>query len=129
LNRKNPFKNFTIDVLCYRGTANEPKWVDVEPRSSLLCLSLSLKLTKVFEDMYTKLCTIMADASSAAKLQDSSSSRHYTLNFSVVLLFGLTEFKAQVCWKENVSRLILILTVYSYFFTKCVMIRVRNEGK
>lgn len=27
----------------------------------------------------------------------------YKANFDIILLFGLTELKAQVCWKENVS--------------------------
>lgn len=29
---------------------------------------------------------------------------YYILNYHVVLLFGMTEFKAQLCWKENVSQ-------------------------
>jgi hypothetical protein len=27
----------------------------------------------------------------------------YKANFDIILLFGLTELKAQVCWKEKVS--------------------------
>lgn len=28
---------------------------------------------------------------------------YYTINFEIALLFGLTEFKANVIWQENVS--------------------------
>lgn len=34
---------------------------------------------------------------------------YYTLNFDVVLLFGLTELKAQIAWKQNVSFRFLVL--------------------
>jgi hypothetical protein len=29
----------------------------------------------------------------------------YSVNFDIILLFGLTELKAQVAWEENVSHL------------------------
>ena len=29
--------------------------------------------------------------------------KYYVLDFEVVLLFGLTELKAQIAWKQNVS--------------------------
>jgi hypothetical protein len=34
--------------------------------------------------------------------------QYYHQNFSVVLLFGLTELKAQISWMEDVSRIIII---------------------
>ena len=32
-----------------------------------------------------------------------SGATYYTLNFDVILLFGLTELKAQIAWIENVG--------------------------
>jgi hypothetical protein len=56
---------------------------------------------------FSGLCEVTADLT---KLKGSIQSRtnhrgakYYVLNFEVVLLFGLTELKAQLAWTENVS--------------------------
>ncbi|KAI6044886.1 hypothetical protein EDC04DRAFT_2889550 [Pisolithus marmoratus] len=81
-------KRIGEDIVAYRGTLERPQWMDKE------------------KDSYTKLCTIYADTS---KLTSSLQPRrrpngvgvYYTLNFDVVMLFGLTELKAQISWKED----------------------------
>lgn len=57
-------------------------------------------------DMFSTLCTIKGDT---AAMTRALKTRHspdgtpfYQLDFSVVLLFGLTELKAQLCWVEDV---------------------------
>lgn len=29
--------------------------------------------------------------------------QHYKVDYDIILMFGMTELKAQLCWKENVS--------------------------
>ncbi len=59
--------------------------------------------------MFSTLCTVQADTSGItqdlAMETGRGGQRYYTIKFDVVLLFGLTELKAQLQWVENVSRL------------------------
>ena len=58
------------------------------------------------EDNYTKLCTIEADFSGVPLLpQPTATGRgtFYRIRYDIILLFGMTELKAQIAWKENVS--------------------------
>ena len=57
-------------------------------------------------DNYTKLCTIVANHSKipmslGARLVNGTSGICYRIRFEVILLFGLTELKAQLAWKED----------------------------
>uniref|UniRef100_A0A0W0G793 Uncharacterized protein n=1 Tax=Moniliophthora roreri TaxID=221103 RepID=A0A0W0G793_MONRR len=74
------------DILCYRGS-NNVRWTDVEPK------------------MFSILCTVEADTSTAEGfIQEKYTldrGRYYEARYEVVLLFGLTELKAQICWTEN----------------------------
>ena len=58
--------------------------------------------------MFTILCLVEADLSSCGGIircqKSDRSGVYYTTNFDVVLLFGLTKFKAQIAWDEDVSR-------------------------
>jgi hypothetical protein len=56
-------------------------------------------------DNYTKLCTIEADLSQAVVAQPKVRGKgsFYKVDVDVILLFGMTELKAQVAWKVNVS--------------------------
>lgn len=58
-------------------------------------------------DNYTKLCSIEADLSHLplpARNKSSGIGTFYRLDYELVLLFGLTEMKAQVVYKDKVSR-------------------------
>ena len=69
-------------------------------------------------DNYTKLCTIDADLSRVPllpKSKASGSGSFYRLDYDIVLLFGMTELKAQVAWKENVSLVIQFYLIVLYF--------------
>lgn len=59
-------------------------------------------------EKFPVLCTIEADTSGIARaLQPRygpSGNSYFYMEYDIVLLFGLTEMKAQISWKENVSR-------------------------
>ncbi|KIM58494.1 hypothetical protein SCLCIDRAFT_128104 [Scleroderma citrinum Foug A] len=80
--------NIQVDIVAYRGQLAEPRWLDTE------------------QDSYTSLCTIRADTSKLAHSMHShqlpGGGVYYSIMFYVVLLFGLTELRAQISWRENV---------------------------
>ena len=61
-------------------------------------------------DNYTELCRIEIDLRShlplSPQLKHLGEGTFYTIDFDIVLFFGLTEFRAAAAWKENVSLLI-----------------------
>ncbi|PFH47372.1 hypothetical protein AMATHDRAFT_6813 [Amanita thiersii Skay4041] len=80
------------EVLCYRGTVKDPRWMDVD------------------KDNYVKLCTIEADTTRLSQLvqpQKPTTGKRknkrlfFELNYDIILSFGLTELKAQIAWTEN----------------------------
>jgi hypothetical protein len=83
----------------------------ITSRSEFKCLTFKFGLTEQFFNV----CSITADLSALeAELQPQPSlngfPRHYELYFEVVILFGLTELKAQVEWLENVR---ICIHIYS----------------
>jgi len=80
------FKSGSFSVWCYRGNVATPRWKDVDT------------------DNYTKLCTIEADLSRVPlhpRPKAVGRGNFYRLDYDIVLLFGMTELKAQVAWKES----------------------------
>jgi hypothetical protein len=73
------------DVTCYRGTLKDPKWMDVE------------------RDQFTTLCTLVADISRVPKVpvKNINGSTYYSVDYDVILNFGLTELQAQLRWWES----------------------------
>jgi hypothetical protein len=64
-------------------------------------------------DMYSTLCYVHADTTQIAKTLKpvrtygpSGGGVYYRMSFDIILSFGLTEFKAQIGWTEDVSRTI-----------------------
>lgn len=58
--------------------------------------------------MYSTLCHIEADMSAltrslSARKKLNTLQLYYQMDYDVVLSFGLTELKAHISWKENVS--------------------------
>jgi len=80
-------ENIKIDIRCYRGISQNPQWLDTEP------------------NMFPTLCTVTADTRQMAKLlklrYGVGGVPYYRIDYKVVLLFGLTELKAQISWMEN----------------------------
>ncbi|OJA12685.1 hypothetical protein AZE42_10334 [Rhizopogon vesiculosus] len=84
--------NHSVNIICYKGNLQEPKWLDVEQSS------------------FSTLCTIHPDLSellqSAHPKQSAlDQSDYYVLDIEVIFLFGQTELKAQVGWKYKVRAL------------------------
>jgi hypothetical protein len=56
--------------------------------------------------MFSALCTVTADMSNLAQAATVATAadggKYYRIDFSVILLFGLTEHKALICWNEDV---------------------------
>jgi len=83
--QKADFSVAGTSVWCYRGTIKEPKWKNIDT------------------DNYTKLCTLVADLSHLplSPMTNPDGETYYRVIYDFVLLFGLTEMKAQLAWKEN----------------------------
>ncbi|KAG1830176.1 hypothetical protein EV424DRAFT_1315773 [Suillus variegatus] len=79
----------TTEVICYRGDSPSPRWTDLEP------------------GMFSTLCNVHADTSKVARTisprRGYAGLQFYRQEFSIILMFGLTELQAQLCWKEDVS--------------------------
>jgi hypothetical protein len=60
-------------------------------------------------DNYTTLCSVDVNLSALPRIRLPKSGQeggfYYQANFDIVLLFGLTELKAQVAWMERVRSL------------------------
>lgn len=83
---RNEFKGASFSVWCYRGAVASPKWKDVDTQN------------------YTKLCTIEVDLSHlplSPRFKASGSGSFFRLDYDIVLMFGLTELKAVIAWKQN----------------------------
>ncbi|OJA20126.1 hypothetical protein AZE42_04099 [Rhizopogon vesiculosus] len=75
------------EVVCYRGDSSDPRWTDSEP------------------GMFSTLCNVHADTSKVASTisprRGYAGLQFYRQQFSIILMFGLTELEAQICWKED----------------------------
>ena len=116
------------DITCYHGKLEDPGWRDTEPGMHLLWCRLLLKHTHETAELFSPLCTVKADTSMMAKAlvpkYGLRGERYYRQDFSVVLLFGLTELKAQISWIEDVS---LIIVYLCHILT--TLIREKKRGK
>ncbi|KAL1700716.1 hypothetical protein EV121DRAFT_213593 [Schizophyllum commune] len=85
-----PYQRYTIDapIQVYRGSIRHPLWTDIDSHN------------------FSVLCTVKADVTSAvsrlAPRCRADGRTYYQLEYEVVLLFGLTELKAQLRWFANV---------------------------
>ena len=66
---------------------------------------------RVMQARFTPLCNVIADTSKIARSlhpqQAPEGGDYYCLDYDVVLLFGLTELKAQISWNDMV-RLVIV---------------------
>ena len=71
--------------------------------NSHLCLPGDCHVVVLAEN-YTRLCTINVDLSQlpvSTRPKTKGRGAYYRLDYEIVLLFSLTELKAQVAWKEK----------------------------
>jgi len=64
--------------------------------------------------MFSTLCYVTADIShirTPPKMPPNSAKVYYSVNYDVIYSFGLTELKAFLAWKENVSPILVIEAV------------------
>ncbi|KAK0212140.1 hypothetical protein DFS33DRAFT_1389252 [Desarmillaria ectypa] len=77
----------TTPIWRYGGKKEDPKWMDVD------------------KDDYSVYCFVTADTSIVAKSLEPQrcpdGTYYYLLSFDVVMLFGMTELKAQLAWIED----------------------------
>ncbi|PFH48911.1 hypothetical protein AMATHDRAFT_5380 [Amanita thiersii Skay4041] len=80
------YRNHYASLHSYQGAQVNPMWDDRET------------------EMFSNICEIVADVSPVKRFlsqQYDQSARFYRIDYEVVLLFGHTELKAQIAWKEN----------------------------
>jgi hypothetical protein len=78
------------------------------------------------------LCIIEVDLSRAPMLTKSKATgngRFHSLGVDVILLFGMTEFTAQVAWIENVSSLHMLFKTINTWLILRVVFRGKRNGK
>jgi hypothetical protein len=95
----------SVAITSYNGTTHDPEWTDVEP-STHACGSPPDGSLLTRADMFSRLCIVQADMSHIVLQPQRGKGGaliYYRRDFDVVLLFGLTELMAQVCWTEDVS--------------------------
>ncbi|KAI0086059.1 hypothetical protein BDY19DRAFT_895433 [Irpex rosettiformis] len=83
-----PIKRVTTQILCYRGSCDNPRWLDEGP------------------EYFSPLCSVYADVpfdKSQKKTGTVAEAVFYEKIFKVILLCGSTELKAQISWEEDVS--------------------------
>ena len=101
---RNEFKDASFSIWCYRGVVAEPRWKDIDTGSFSSPHPLFLPADMVADtDNYIKICTIEVDLSHITlNKRKGERGQYFSLNYDLVLLFGLTELKAQVAWMERV---------------------------
>ena len=104
---RNEFKDASFSIWCYRGAVAEPRWKDVDTGSFSSPLLPFFPADVVMDtDNYTKICTIEVDLSHITLTPrykgKGERGQYFRLDYDLVLLFGLTELKAQVAWREGV---------------------------
>ena len=83
-------------------------------------------------DNYTKLCTIEADLSRVPLLPQPKATgkgSFYKVDYEIILLFGMTELKAQIAWKEKVSDLHIWFNPTDIGLILPVVFREKRNGK
>ncbi|KDR71212.1 hypothetical protein GALMADRAFT_75189 [Galerina marginata CBS 339.88] len=88
-------KEYTVPILGYRGSIPNPQWID-EDKGDWFELYAP--------ENYMRLCSIQFDISNLLIpcVNKVNGSTYYEAEFSIVMLFGLTEFKVQFAWMEDV---------------------------
>ena len=71
---------------------------------SLLHAALLKPCLTSYAEFFSPICTVYADTSRVLKEKKlGPRGAFYTQGYDIVILCGMTEMKAQICWIENVS--------------------------
>ena len=109
------FSSFTVDIICYRGKhilERYNSFTDKDPGEFVniwrVMITTNTSLLQI--GMFSTLCSVTADLShieTPPKISPRDLSIYYTVHFDVIFYFGLTELKAFVAWKEDVSPILV----------------------
>ncbi|TFY59588.1 hypothetical protein EVJ58_g5687 [Rhodofomes roseus] len=79
-----PRRGVHASIMSYQGVLDDPQWTDKDRR------------------MFSTLCHVHAEIPSQVwKPKKGLLGDHFSASCDIILLFGLTELKAQMCWTEN----------------------------
>jgi hypothetical protein len=87
-----------------------------------LCLkTINYCFNEKYIENYTKLCTIEVDLSHLplSPRSKSGGGSFYRLDYDIVLMFGLTELKAVIAWKQNVGLCLDFIASLFIVFSGC----------
>lgn len=101
-----PPQHASIRILKYTGSrsrAPTPKWVDVEKGAVVASLSTGFLIgAQTRKEKFETLCHIKVDISAAPYITKYvKGKKGCRRSFDVILLVGLTELQAQVCWIDS----------------------------
>jgi len=126
---KDGFQGTPISLWCYRGEVVTPRWMDVDTRRPLISQLWNVTYVIGNIENYTMLCTLEVDISRlpmSCRRKLSGEGVFYRIDYDIVLLFGLTELKAMLAWKENVSPFLVFW--HPFCLQNAVTDRVLNDG-
>lgn len=105
--RISDFRKAVFVVYGYKGENPNPRFKDVDTGEFLSFHGLSSESSSQLSDNFCQICTIEVDLSKLAlqPMRNDRGTTFYRLDYEIVLMFGLTEFKAHIAYKENVSGL------------------------
>lgn len=109
-------ERISVTIESYRGTQPRPEWKDAQFCALSTLIFLCRRIDLVLVDYFFPLCRVKADTRAIARTlqrrpNHKGASYHYRLKYHVVLLFGMTELKAQIVWTENVSSILASLGI------------------
>ena len=98
-----PQREASSSVFKYTGALSTPQWMDTELGSVFVSITLLGGSSRA--EKFETLCDIQADISTAPyeTKRGNSGTVYYTRNFTVILLVGLTELKAQIGWIDSTT--------------------------
>jgi hypothetical protein len=125
-----------VSVHSYRGENSNPQWRMDEPGAFALSVLRKKLLTAChMADQYVVECKVEADVSMVKRQYCTSTVdgrlRDYCeIEFDVVLLFGLTELKAQIAYMENVSDSVFTAALrhMTWLMSSFSVYRIRKRG-
>lgn len=94
------------EIICYKGNlaAGESQWIDNDPGNETGLFAYSIHEVISFRTAnYNTACTVKANLQNIPiPLCFGARGTYYEIMVDIILLFGVTELKAQIAWMENV---------------------------
>lgn len=91
-----PARQVSPEIVRYTGARYSPRWVDEEPGITFPFLA-PMKNAESPIDKFKALCNVNANISKAPYTTNPVT-KGKRREYDIILLVGLTELKAQVCW-------------------------------